>query len=102
VTQGIEKEFHRRMVGIYERARAETGYHATYFLRMLSEHGGLETARRLVGSSQPSEGFTTLYLKHRLDLTVEHLVLEVSFSSLFPIELIETARNRLSDYGMQL
>ncbi|TCM39669.1 hypothetical protein EV648_114191 [Kribbella sp. VKM Ac-2568] len=29
MAQGIEKEFDRRMVGIHERAKAETGYHAT-------------------------------------------------------------------------
>jgi hypothetical protein len=68
---------------------------------MLSEHGGVETARRLVGSSQPSEGFTQLYLKRRLDLTVESLVLEEKFSGLFPDDLIEDAWNRLRDYGVE-
>jgi hypothetical protein len=101
VAEGSEKEFDRRMVGIYERAKTEAGYHATYFLRMLSEHGGLETARRLVGSGQPSEGFTSLYLKHRLDLTVEHLMLEEEFSDLFSVELTEIARDRLRDYGIE-
>jgi hypothetical protein len=101
MADSAEKEFERRMVAIYERAKTEAGYHATYFLRMLSEHGGVETARRLIGSSQPSDGFTTLYLKRRLDLTVEHLVLEEEFSSLFSVELTETARERLRSYGVE-
>ena len=96
----VVKAFNRRMVLIYERAKSESGYNATYFLKMLSDHGGLETARRLVGSSQPSEGFTQLYLKGRLDLTVESLVLEDEFSGLFSDELIELARYRLRDYGL--
>lgn len=97
---GTVKAFDRRMVQIYERAKSEIGYNATYFLRMLSEHGGLETARRLVGSSQPSEGFTQLYLKRRLDLTVESLVLEDRFSELFTADLLELARHRLHEYGI--
>jgi hypothetical protein len=56
VDDGADKVFNRRMVQIYERAKSEAGYNATYFLRMLSEHGGLETACGLVGSSQPAEG----------------------------------------------
>jgi hypothetical protein len=95
------KEFDRRMVQIYERAKSEAGYNATYFLRMLSEHGGLETARRLVGSRQPSEGFTQLYLKGRLDLTVESLVLEETYRELFTDELLEHARSRLREYGVE-
>jgi hypothetical protein len=95
----IEKQFNRRMLGIYERAKAEADYNATYFLRMLSEEGGLETARRLVSSSQPSDGFTQLYLKGRLDLTVEHLVLEDDFRGLFAAGLLEMAADRLRQYG---
>lgn len=95
---GVVKQFERRMVRIYERAKSEAGYNATYFLRMLSEHGGLETARRLVGSTTPSEGFTQLYLKRRLDLTVEHLVLEEEFRELFSDELLTVAQDRLDAY----
>jgi hypothetical protein len=64
------------MRALYDRAKSEADYNANISLRMLGEHGGLETARRLVMSSQPSEGFTQLWLKGRLDLTVESLVLE--------------------------
>jgi hypothetical protein len=98
MTDETARQFHGRMVRIYERAKSEAGYNATYFLRMLSEHGGLETARRLVGSATPSEGFTQLYLKGRLDLTVEHLVLEEPFSGLFSDDLLTLARGRLAEY----
>ncbi len=92
-------EFQRRMVGIYDRAKKEAGYNATLFLRMLGEHGGLETARRLVLSTAPSQGFTQLWMRHRLDLTVEHLVLEERFQPLFDDELRERARQRLDEYS---
>ena len=43
----LEDEFHRTMVGVYEIAN-DHDYFATYFKRMLDEHGGTETARRLL------------------------------------------------------
>jgi hypothetical protein len=44
----LECRFHRAMVGIYETAKRELGYNATRFLQMLSEQGGLATARQLL------------------------------------------------------
>jgi hypothetical protein len=40
---------------------------ATRFLQMISEQGGLATARQLLWSDTPSDGFTTLWEHHRLD-----------------------------------
>jgi hypothetical protein len=95
----LERTFSRRMRGLYDRAKSEAGYNASIFLRMLGEHGALETARRLVMSPLPSEGFTQLCLKGRLDLTVESLVLEPQFEPLFDEEMRDHARERLRAYG---
>lgn len=99
--ESAEAAFHLRMVGIYDRALCEVGYKASLFLRMVSEHGGLETARRLLAQPSPSDGFTALWEAGRLDLTMEVLVLEDEFADLFtPLEL-RTARRRLNDYGFE-
>lgn len=87
------------MVHLYERAKHDAGYNPTYFVRMLSEHGGVETARRLVARDTPSGGFTQLYLKGHLDLTLAAAVLEPRFSHLFDGELLDQARRRLHQYG---
>ena len=60
--EDLEKQFHRATVNIYETAKRELGYTATYFLRMVSDYGGLEAAKRLLATDKPSEGFGTLYL----------------------------------------
>jgi hypothetical protein len=95
----METKFHRAMVRIYEEARKE-GYTPSYFLKMLSEHGGVETARRLVNSVSPSEGFTRLWIMKRLDLSVEALILQPEWQTLFLDEEREQARKRLKDYGL--
>jgi hypothetical protein len=75
--------FARAMRHVYTRAKSEAAYNAKYFLRMLSEHGPVETARRLINSSQPSEGFTQLWKRKRLDLTVDAQILRPEFQEPF-------------------
>ena len=66
---------------------------------MLSEQGGLATARQLLWSDAPSEGFTTLWERRRLDLTVEAHVLRSEFGPLFSEADRERALERLESYG---
>jgi hypothetical protein len=95
------KQFHRAMVGIYETAKRDLGYNATRFLQMISEHGGLATARQLLWSDTPSDGFTTLWQHGRLDLTVEAHALKPEFAILFTDEDRQRAAQRLETYGYQ-
>jgi hypothetical protein len=92
-------EFESAMRAVYHRAKDEAGYNATYFLGMLAEHGGLETARRLLAANKISDGFTALWERKRLDLTVEALALKPEFQDLFIEEELETARHRLEQFG---
>jgi TIR domain len=98
---GVEQRFHRAMIAIYETAKRELGYKATRFLQMLSDQGGLATARQLLWSDTPSDGFTTLWEHRRLDLTVEDHVLRAEFASPFTDADREQALSRLKAYGWQ-
>lgn len=86
-------------MGVYHRARAELGYTPGYLLRMVSELGGLEAARELLRKSAPSDGFTTLWEKGRLDLSVESLILLPQFEHLFNSGERDRARRRLIEHG---
>jgi hypothetical protein len=92
-------QFDEEMLGIYQRALSEAHYKATRFLSMLSEHGGLETARILIHSPAVSEGYTALWQRGRLDLTVEAVIIDYpKWHSLFTEEELGICRKRLSDY----
>jgi len=39
VLNSLEREFNKAMISIYGRVKAERGYNAGYFLKMLSEKG---------------------------------------------------------------
>jgi hypothetical protein len=95
----IAREFHEAMLDIYRRAKSEAGYNATRYLTMVSEQGGLEAARSLLHSAAVSEGYTALWERGRLDLTVEALVLESRWDGLITDSERQIARRRLVEYG---
>jgi hypothetical protein len=85
------------MVRVYEQARDEAGYNATLFLRMITEQGGLATARQLLRGSVASDGFTALWERGRPDLTVEAVVLQPKYRPLFTDDEVAIASNRIAD-----
>ena len=96
----LEVKFNEAMQDIYRVAKDEAGYNATAFRRMVADHGGLETARRLINSKTVSDGYTALWERGRLDLTVEAKVTEApEFHSLFTTEELQICRRRLREYG---
>jgi hypothetical protein len=98
ILNDIERKWHLTMVSIYEIAKQEV-YDAKYFVRMLSEQGGKATALHLLWDDHTAEGFTTLWLHERLELTVEAHVLLREFASLFTDADRARALGRLQQYG---
>jgi hypothetical protein len=98
--QDLSRHFDGAMFDIYRRAKSEAGYNATIFLQMLSDRGGLDTAKYLINSPKQSDGYTALLLRGRLDLTVEAMVVEnAKWHGLFTSEELERARLRLKKNG---
>ncbi len=97
-----EQEFTQAMFDVYRRAKTEAGYNASIFLQMITDRGGVDTAKKLINASKPSDGYTHLYERGYLNLTVEALVVENSkWHGLFTTEEIARARKRLKDYGYE-
>jgi hypothetical protein len=95
----LRKKLEVAMRQVYIRAKAQAGYDAKLFLGMLSTHGGLQTAKRLLASQRVSDGFVALWERKRIDLTVENVVLRPEFAQLFTDDEREIARERLREYG---
>ena len=95
----LAREFHILMRSIYDRAKSECGYNATRFKKMLEEKGGREAAKTLLKSPMVSDGFVELYMRKRLDLTVEAQILDnPRFWCLFDEKELDTARRWLKEY----
>jgi hypothetical protein len=94
--------FHGAMVELYRRAKVEAKYNASYFLGMLGDIGGYETAKYLIRTDKPSIGYTALYDRGRLDLTVEAVVMRSEWDDLFTDDDRLRARRRLSEHGFDV
>jgi hypothetical protein len=92
------ERFDAAMFGVYRDAKAQAKYNATLFLKMLSDHGGYDTALRLVRMETPSVGYTALYERGYLNLTVEALVLRDPWRQLFTKDDLRNAAERLRQY----
>ncbi|MCU1732895.1 MULTISPECIES: hypothetical protein [unclassified Pseudomonas] len=99
----LEDQFHAAMLNIYESAaRLKPPYRATRFLQMVQSSGGKNTADQLLASANPSQGFTELFLRgeDNLKLSVEYLVLQDRWRSLFTEEQLSIAHKRLRQVGV--
>lgn len=95
----LEAEFDAAMMDIYRRAKTEANYPATIFHRMLIQQRGLATAKQLINATTVSDGYTALWERGRLDLTVEAVVHDnVKWHPLFDADELKRAKRRLADY----
>jgi hypothetical protein len=97
-----EERFDAAMQELYESWRREIRYPANRFRQMLATRGGVETAHRLLSNADVSAGFMRLAEADRLELTMEYLILQPDFASLFTFEERRVARQRLVDNGMPI
>lgn len=80
------------------QCKIQLNYTPSYFIRMLTEIGPVESVRRLTVNPHPSEGFTRLWEHGRLDLAVEFIALWPEFACFFG-DVADAARRRLDKYG---
>lgn len=98
--ESLLEQFDEEMLHIYQRALSEAGYNASLFLQMLQEHRGLQTARILLHKEKVSDGYTELYLRGHLDITVEAVIHDnPRWHPLFTREELAICAKRLNDYG---
>ena len=98
----LEKRFEHDMIEIYTTAKRECGYNATRFLQIVGAKGGLTAAKQLISKPGGTDGFTTLWEHHRLDLSVEAHVLKPEYAELFTDEERKMCKERLEQFGYKV
>lgn len=94
----LEEEFTRALEGTVEAAKARN-YIPTYFMQMLGEHGGVETAKRLLAKPEPQTGLYELWHLDLLKDSMEAVVLQEKFRPLFTEKELIEADRRLEELG---
>lgn len=96
----LEVAFDAAMMEIYVRAKTEAGYTSTIFHKMLLEKRGIATAKQLINATTVFVGYTALWERGRLDLTVEAEVHDNErWHVLFGDDELKRVKKRLLDYG---
>jgi len=90
--------FDEAMLDIYRKADRELGIKFKNFLDKVVTLGGIGAARHFLADPLQS-GFVSLWEHHRLDLTMEALVLQSKWSGLFTAAELREAKKRLDDHG---
>lgn len=94
---GLKEEFTQALEGTIEVAKSR-GYIPTYFMQMLSEHGGVETAKQLLSKSEPQTGLFELWNLGILHESMEAVICDnPRFHSLFDPTDIAEAHRRLEE-----
>jgi 5-methylcytosine-specific restriction protein A len=94
----LEKEFHQLMLDLYWATGKALGYWANYYLRKVRRVGGLQTAKDLLKPTPGiAPGLERLAREHRLDLSVEQIVLQERWRPLFTEAELKVARDRLAE-----
>ena len=95
----LELQFENELRDKMLRAKRECKYNPTRFNQMLAQYGGVGTAKRLIASGiatgTTSDGYATLYLCGRLDLTMEHSVCKPEYRDLFTVEEVHYCNSLL-------
>lgn len=93
----LVRRFHREALERCAQMEEVLGHPPRAYLRSISQMGGVEAVRAIVGSHAPSATFTRLWLSGRPDLTLEMLVIREEFRGLFSEALRDQATNRIAD-----
>lgn len=95
----LVRRFHAETIRLCKDVELALGRPPNVMLGMISQMGGVDATRAVVGSSSPSETFSLLWGCGRLDLTLEALILREEFQGLFSEALLRRAEDRLSQAG---
>jgi hypothetical protein len=91
----IKTKFEKEIIDNIRKCE-KIGYNPIAFKQMISK-GIIEAVKRLLNKEGAEQhGFSELYLKRRLDLTAEAVVIKKEYRSLFTDNEIEVAKKRLS------
>jgi hypothetical protein len=95
----VQDRFHRAVLQVISRAIRQCGYAPDLYLRMVSEHGGLEAAKRLL-AEPVSDDSLQLWARGKPDLTIEAMARSAQWSELFSTEEREVAQQRQADWSL--
>lgn len=97
LSMSLENEFHHAMIGVADYANLHQ--FGIRFRQMIDEFGAKETAKRLLAAREIQTGLMRLWELHCLNKSMEALVIQERFRSLFTKAEYDEAHRRLEELG---
>lgn len=95
----LKRELKERYISTYVECK-KFNYIPRAFLDMVVSNDDIvEVTRRLIHKEGGTEGFGTLYLNDKMELSVENIILEQRYRVLFNRNDLLAAYNRLKQHG---
>ncbi len=91
----LETQFHHAMIGV-----ADFAYKHKFgirFRQMIEAHGAVDTARRLLATHEIQTGLMRLWEMEALHISMEALIVQERFQTLFSETEIAEAHHRLDE-----
>jgi 5-methylcytosine-specific restriction protein A len=100
----LEQELTDALIEGYHEAGKKAGYWGRRFLQAVRRNGGLATVKRMLlpRNQQQRKGLDALLEAGHPELTVEAIILQERFRSLFTQAELQVAAERLGEYSKQL
>jgi len=96
----LETQFHEALLSQLSQAEQATGVAEPRLLGEAERLGGAEAVRRMLKKGQTTRQFSALKEKKRLELSVEALVIQGRYGSLFSDEEVNLCLSALLEAGM--
>ncbi len=93
----LENQIHHAMIGVADFANQHK--FGIRFRQMIDVHGAVDAAKRLLATHDIQAGLMRLWEMKSLSKSMEALVIQERFRSLFSEEEITEARRRLDELG---
>ena len=92
----LEKEFTKELFDNVAEMK-QYGYNPTIYMRMISENGAVNAAKKLVMQDVQSSGFATLIMINKLELSVEASVIKDKYKDLFTDAEVQNSIRKLKE-----
>jgi hypothetical protein len=98
----IERKFDLRMNNLPDEIKKVLSYRPSILISKLNEYGPQEETKRIINQAAETETFKNLRECGRLDLSVEAIILDPKWESLFYPTLRKKAKARLERNGFDV
>lgn len=96
----LEKQFEAELISNCEKAQKECkAYRPARFLQTIAKFGGVKTAKEILRKGRTSDDFEKLQEAGLLKLTMEAMIIDKKYATLFTDDEVNSCYELLCEYG---